>query len=77
VVNDRTAEGSTEIAQHEWMLVNAPMFGWFYPWWVQADGSRPQPWHWEFSSELAEQVLTTYRLAHKVDGLRALAGGSQ
>jgi hypothetical protein len=35
-------------AEHEWLFVNAPLFGWFHPAWAQPDGSRPEPWHWEF-----------------------------
>lgn len=34
--------------QHEWMRANAPLYGWFHPSWAQADGSRPEPWHWEY-----------------------------
>jgi cell division protein FtsB len=33
---------------HEWMLVNAPLYGWFHPGWAEPGGSRPEPWHWEF-----------------------------
>lgn len=41
---------------HNWMRANAGLFGWVHPSWAQADGSKPEPWHWEFSSELAEQM---------------------
>jgi hypothetical protein len=34
---------------HQWMLDNAPRFGWFHPDWAEADGSLPEPWHWEFA----------------------------
>ncbi len=33
---------------HRWMRDNAPLFGWFHPSWAQSDGSRPEPWHWEY-----------------------------
>jgi len=33
---------------HGWMRDNAPLYGWFHPSWAQSDGSRPEPWHWEF-----------------------------
>lgn len=36
-------------AQHHWMLMNAPLYGWFHPAWAQATGSKPEPWHWEFA----------------------------
>ena len=35
-------------AQHDWMLINAPLYGWFHPGWAEPGGSRPEPWHWEF-----------------------------
>ena len=35
--------------QHAWMLVHAPMYGWFHPGWAGPTGSRPEPWHWEFA----------------------------
>ncbi|MEJ2579294.1 MAG: M15 family metallopeptidase [Kineosporiaceae bacterium] len=33
---------------HEWMLDNAPLFGWFHPAWARPSGSLPEPWHWEY-----------------------------
>ena len=35
--------------QHEWMVVNSMAYGWFHPLWAQADGSKPEAWHWEFA----------------------------
>jgi len=32
----------------QWMVANAPRFGWFHPSWAAQGGSRPEPWHWEF-----------------------------
>jgi LAS superfamily LD-carboxypeptidase LdcB len=34
--------------QYDWMLKNAPNFGWVNPTWAQQSGSKPEPWHWEF-----------------------------
>jgi D-alanyl-D-alanine carboxypeptidase len=34
---------------HEWMLDNAPRFGWFHPAWAEPAGGTPEPWHWEFA----------------------------
>ena len=34
--------------QHRWMQANAPLYGFFHPRWAQQDGSKPEPWHWEF-----------------------------
>lgn len=33
---------------HQWMKQRAPLFGFFHPAWAQANGSKPEPWHWEF-----------------------------
>ena len=35
-------------SQHRWMELNAAAYGWFLPDWAQQDGSKPEPWHWEF-----------------------------
>ena len=35
--------------QHLWLKANAPQYGWFHPAWAEQDGSRPEPWHWEFA----------------------------
>ncbi|MGH3321817.1 MAG: D-alanyl-D-alanine carboxypeptidase family protein [Streptosporangiaceae bacterium] len=35
-------------AQHAWMEANAPRFGWYHPAWAEIDGSKPEPWHWEY-----------------------------
>jgi len=34
--------------QHRWMSENAPLYGWFHPGWAQQNGSKPEPWHWEY-----------------------------
>jgi D-alanyl-D-alanine carboxypeptidase len=33
---------------HAWMLLNAPLYGWFHPAWAERTGPMPEPWHWEF-----------------------------
>lgn len=35
-------------AQHDWLVANAPRWGWVDPAWARAGGSKPEPWHWEF-----------------------------
>jgi len=40
---------SFSTAQHHWMQVNAPLYGWFHPAWAEPSGSKPEPWHWEFA----------------------------
>ncbi|WP_226347010.1 M15 family metallopeptidase [Agilicoccus flavus] len=34
---------------HLWMTQHAPLFGFYHPAWAQADGSKPEPWHWEYA----------------------------
>lgn len=34
-------------AQHAWMVEHAGEFGWYLPRWAQADGSKPEAWHWQ------------------------------
>jgi len=33
---------------HRWLKDNAAQFGFIHPDWAEPDGSRPEPWHWEF-----------------------------
>ena len=35
-------------AEYIWLRVNAPDFGWDNPVWARPDGSKPEPWHFEF-----------------------------
>lgn len=35
---------------HNWMVKNAPRFGWVHPEWARQGGGREEPWHWEFGS---------------------------
>lgn len=39
--------------QHEWMVRNAPTFGWVLPEWAQQGGSKPEPWHWEYAQAVS------------------------
>ncbi|MCW2501179.1 MAG: D-alanyl-D-alanine carboxypeptidase [Frankiales bacterium] len=32
-----------------WLKANAGAFGFVHPDWAEPDGSRPEPWHWEFT----------------------------
>lgn len=36
--------------EYRWMMVNAPKFGWYHPFWAGAGGMNPEAWHWEFGS---------------------------
>ncbi len=35
--------------QHQWMTANAPAHGWVHPAWARQNGSKPEPWHWEYT----------------------------
>lgn len=35
--------------EYLWMLQTAGQYGWENPAWARSGGSRPEPWHWEFS----------------------------
>jgi LAS superfamily LD-carboxypeptidase LdcB len=37
-------------AQHEWLRAHGPAFGWRNPAWAQADGRKPEAWHWEYKA---------------------------
>jgi Peptidase family M23/D-alanyl-D-alanine carboxypeptidase len=34
--------------EHVWMTQNANKYGWIHPDWAQANGSKPEAWHWEY-----------------------------
>ena len=34
---------------HEWLRANGGRFGWHHPRWAQRNGSKPEPWHWEYT----------------------------
>ena len=36
-------------AENDWLLAHGPAFGWIHPSWAAAGGSRPEPWHFEYS----------------------------
>lgn len=35
--------------QHLWMQQHAPLFGFYHPAWAEPNGSKPEPWHWEYN----------------------------
>lgn len=43
-----SAAGSIGTREHDWLLANARRFGWDNPAWARANGSKPEPWHWEY-----------------------------
>jgi hypothetical protein len=36
-------------ADYQWLLHNAPAYGWSNPGWARAGGSKHEPWHYEFN----------------------------
>lgn len=41
-------------ALYRWLDAHGAAFGWHNPSWARSDGSRPEPWHWEFDPSLFE-----------------------
>lgn len=37
-------------AQHEWMTAHGRAFGWIHPAWAEPGGSKPEPWHFEYTA---------------------------
>jgi len=35
--------------QHNWLVANAGTYGWTWPAWAHLGGSKPEPWHWEYT----------------------------
>jgi murein DD-endopeptidase MepM/ murein hydrolase activator NlpD len=40
-------------AENTWLLEHGPAFGWVHPDWAAAGGSRPEPWHFEYTGAAA------------------------
>ncbi len=36
-------------AGYTWLKKNGPKYGWTHPAWAEPGGSRPEPWHWEYT----------------------------
>ena len=36
-------------AGYQWLKANGPLYGWTHPSWAEPGGSRPEPWHWEYT----------------------------
>ncbi len=34
---------------YNWLKKNGPSYGWNHPSWAEPGGSRPEPWHWEYT----------------------------
>ncbi len=34
---------------HLWLEQNAALYGWYHPAWAAANGSLPEPWHWQYA----------------------------
>ncbi|MFI2105402.1 PASTA domain-containing protein [Isoptericola sp. NPDC019693] len=57
-------------AEHAWMRVHGPDYGWDNPSWARSTGAKPEPWHFEFFA--AGPVPDR---AWKADDVAAGAGG--
>lgn len=40
--------------EHQWMIENAPKFGWHNPTWAAEGGKKEEAWHWEFNGKYAD-----------------------
>jgi hypothetical protein len=45
--------------QYNWMLANAPTYGWVAPAWARQGATLPEPWHWEFPGSGGESMPDT------------------
>ncbi len=36
--------------QYQWLMQNAPSYGWYHPFWAGRGGDNPEAWHWELGS---------------------------
>lgn len=43
--------------EHKWMQENAELYGFYHPKWAQANGSKPEAWHWESFSTLDSNLV--------------------
>ncbi|MEL7977752.1 PASTA domain-containing protein [Isoptericola sp. F-RaC21] len=76
-------------AEHAWMRVHAPDYGWDNPSWARSTGSKPEPWHFEFfaagpipdrawdAADVAGGGGTTDRAEQAGKGAHDTTGGSQ
>ena|GEM_PF-4142221 len=46
--------GDWNSAEYQWLVENAPKYGWDHPAWADADGSKPEPWHWRYTGYFAD-----------------------
>lgn len=44
----RAVDFDMRLTDFGWLRAHAAEFGWVHPPWAQPDGSKPEPWHWEF-----------------------------
>lgn len=36
--------------EYTWLRENAPKYGWDNPSWARSNGSKPEPWHWQYKT---------------------------
>src|SRR5665647_1269602 len=62
-------------AEHRWMEMHAPAYGWVNPtWavdWISANGQH-EPWHWEYKSALDTPATPTAPLSEEDDDMISL-----
>lgn len=46
---------SLTTAEQRWIQQNGPTYGWWHPLWARPDGSKPEPWHYEYGTWLVDK----------------------
>jgi len=59
--NTKDKDGKIEFESktYDWMLKNAPKYGWMVPNWAQKGGSKEEPWHIEYVNK--DKLITNIR----------------
>lgn len=69
-LNGPIAKFGTE--QRQWMIENGPKYGWIAPEWAMEDGSKPEPWHYEFEGTPAPDADASTWTFYDVADLSAI-----
>ena len=48
---DKNGKSGFDGLVYKWLAANAATYNFFHPSWAQKTGSKPEPWHWEYSKK--------------------------
>lgn len=51
LATDLGVGGGFSSEQYKWLSTNGPQYGWHNPDWARPNGSKPEPWHFEFFND--------------------------